>query len=99
MSELDDDNVVGLHDFDDLVKAAFTGVEAGATATDGFVDDGEGEGVGKEDVPAFAARSEGGDQNVRLGKVPVIAPFALAIVESPARYTVCALQDIEALKH
>lgn len=53
MPEFDDDDVVGLHEVDDLVEAAFARVGAGASAADGFVDDGEGEGVGEVDTPAW----------------------------------------------
>lgn len=45
MSEFYDDDVVGFDEVDDFVKAAFARVGAGTAAANGFVDDGEGEGV------------------------------------------------------
>jgi len=52
MTEFNDHDVVGLYEVGDFVETAFDGVGTGAAAADGFVDDGEGERVGKEDAPA-----------------------------------------------
>jgi hypothetical protein len=46
VTELDNDDVVGLYGFDDLIEAAFARVGARAAAAYGLVDDGDGERVG-----------------------------------------------------
>jgi hypothetical protein len=53
VSEFDDDDIVGFHEIDDLVKAAFARVRAGTAAADCLVDDGEGDGVWEVDAPAW----------------------------------------------
>jgi hypothetical protein len=52
VAEFYDDDVVGLNSFYDLVETAFDCEGARAAAADGFVEDGEGEGVGEIDAPA-----------------------------------------------
>jgi len=53
VAEFNDDDVVGLDQLDDFVKAVFDGEGAGAAAADGLVDHGEGDGVGEVNAPAF----------------------------------------------
>jgi hypothetical protein len=52
VTELDDDDVVGLYQFDDLVEAALTRVGARAAAANGLVDDGDRERVREGNAPA-----------------------------------------------
>jgi hypothetical protein len=56
MAKFDDDNVVGLDELDDFVEAILDGEGAGTAAADGFVDDGEGDGEGEVDTPAYFQR-------------------------------------------
>jgi hypothetical protein len=96
--ELDDDNIVSFYGFDDLVETAFTRVGTRTATANGFVDYREGERVRKIDAPAcLVVRSQSNIPCSCLFNVPVMAPFALAIVESPAKYTVCARLEISPL--
>jgi hypothetical protein len=53
VAEFYDDDVVGFDGFDDLVEAAFDGEGTGAATADSFIDYGDGEGVWKENAPAW----------------------------------------------
>ena len=53
MAEFDDDEVAGFDHVGDVVEAAFAGVATGGAAGEGFVEDGDLEGVLEVFAPAY----------------------------------------------